>query len=148
GTAVTHIQPVPSGGCSPANVVCNPTSGSNFPNGTTTVNCSATDSCNHTAGCTFNVTVNAPPPERYSTSNVLPPPDGMYVSPQLYHQLYANGIIISNISHRRFTQSEPPPPPGGPQQMHSFGSLVQMMVSMDHGKTFAPASAPAQVLVT
>ncbi len=37
---------------------CNPLSGSTFPRGTTTVNCSATDSSANTATCSFTVTVN------------------------------------------------------------------------------------------
>ena len=37
---------------------CSPTSGSTFPNGTTTVTCSATDSSNNTSTKTFTVTVN------------------------------------------------------------------------------------------
>src|SRR5256714_3842286 len=91
------------------------------------------------------LTVVGCPAERFTTSNVLPPPDGMYVSPQLYHQLYANGIIISNISHRRFTQSEPPPPAGTPPQVHAFGSEVDVELSTDGGHTFTKMSAPAQV---
>ena len=73
----------------------------------------------------------------------LPPP-GQYVSPQQWHAYYAQGIVIRNASHNRFTQSQPPPPPGG-TQVHSFGSQVQLEISMDGGNTFQPASAPASV---
>src|SRR5262249_12670531 len=49
------------GGCPPINVVCNPPSGSTFPPiGITTVNCTAGDSCNSSATCTFTVTVRPP----------------------------------------------------------------------------------------
>ncbi|MBI3843183.1 MAG: HYR domain-containing protein, partial [Planctomycetes bacterium] len=38
-------------------IVCNPPSGSNFPLGTTTVNCSATDNSGNSATCTFDITI-------------------------------------------------------------------------------------------
>jgi hypothetical protein len=41
-------------------VVCNPPSGSSFPGGTTTVNCTATDAAGNSASCSFNVTVLEP----------------------------------------------------------------------------------------
>src|SRR5439155_9372838 len=57
------------------------------------------------------------------------------------------GIIIKDVKHNRFTQSQPPPPPGG-SQVHEFDSQVQFQVSMDNGATFSPASAPAHVRVS
>ena len=42
-------------------VTCLPTSGSLFPVGTTTVNCSATDDASNSSSGSFTVTVNAPP---------------------------------------------------------------------------------------
>jgi parallel beta-helix repeat protein len=44
--------------CGVANVVCLPPSGSTFPLGASTVNCSARDVANNTANCSFTVTVN------------------------------------------------------------------------------------------
>src|SRR6185436_16766237 len=79
---------------------------------------------------------------------LLPPPHGEYISPQRWHQLYANGIIISNISHRRFLQSFPPPPPSpGAVETHSFGSEVDAEVSNDGGHTFIPIMGSADVTV-
>lgn len=49
-------------------VVCNPPSGSAFPLGTTTVNCTASDGFGNTASCSFNVTVYPPPPSVTSLS--------------------------------------------------------------------------------
>jgi hypothetical protein len=43
--------------CPGVTVVCNPPSGSVFPVGTTTVNCTATDAHGNTASCSFTVTV-------------------------------------------------------------------------------------------
>src|SRR5688572_2596471 len=80
-------------------------------------------------------------PRRFNT-NVLPPPEGMYVTPQQFHQAYANGIVISNVTHWRFTGGEPPPPPGGQAQSHSFSSTVAMRVSIPGGQGFQPVSAP------
>ncbi|MBI1803007.1 MAG: T9SS type A sorting domain-containing protein [Ignavibacteriae bacterium] len=76
----------------------------------------------------------------------LPPPPGTYISPQLYHQLYAAGIVIKDVSHSKFTQSQPPPPPGG-TQIHAFNSQVNMQVSLDGGNTYNPMMAPASVVV-
>ncbi|MGH8004731.1 MAG: HYR domain-containing protein, partial [Limisphaerales bacterium] len=47
-----------SNGCPGVTLVCNPPSGSIFPKGTTTVNCTATDVAGNTASCSFTVTVN------------------------------------------------------------------------------------------
>ena len=50
-----------SGGCSPPPMVnAYPPSGSTFPIGTTTVNCTASDTCGGTTNCSFTVTVNPP----------------------------------------------------------------------------------------
>lgn len=57
GATVNYAAPTTNGNC--VNVVCFPPSGSRFSVGTTTVNCTATDSSNQTAPCSFNVTVNA-----------------------------------------------------------------------------------------
>ena len=84
------------------------------------------------------------PKPHFFTTNVLPPGNGVYVSPADFHAAYANGIIIKNVSHKRFTQGLPPPPPGG-TQVHSFGSTVQMDVSLDGGVSFQHVSAPASV---
>ena len=83
--------------------------------------------------------VSAPTP-------LLPPPNGAYVSPQQWHALYANGIVISNVTHKIFTDSHPPPPAGGTEQ-HSFNSVLQMQVSTDSGNTFHTVLAPATVQV-
>src|SRR4029077_15830534 len=65
-------------------------------------------------------TASTTPPQP-GPGNTLPPRNGAYVSPREYHQAYAAGIIISNVSHSYFTQQLPPPPPGG-SQFHNFNS--------------------------
>jgi HYR domain-containing protein len=57
-SAIVGYVVTASGNCPPFTVVCNPTAGSTFPIGTTTVNCTATDSSSGSASCSFNVTVN------------------------------------------------------------------------------------------
>src|SRR5205085_933707 len=69
-----------------------------------------------------------------------------YVSPAQWHAAYANGIYISNVTHRGFTESYPPPPPGG-SQPETFGSTVDGLISMDGGHTFQPFSASANSVV-
>jgi len=54
--SVVNFAPLVSANCQ-ATVVCNPSSGSCFPAGTTTVTCTATDIAGNTAACSF--TVNA-----------------------------------------------------------------------------------------
>src|SRR5206468_1428125 len=74
-------------------------------------------------------------------------PNDLYISPTLYHLALANGIIITNIKHRFFTQSFPAPAPGTSQQ-HHFDSQVDMEVSRDGGNSFSFVRAPAAVDVS
>src|SRR5262249_26234691 len=85
-------------------------------------------------------------PEVSKPNPNLPPLDGNYVSPQKWHALYASGIIITNASHNRFTQTQPPPAPGT-NQTENFGSTVSGLISMNGGTSFQPFSAPANVTV-
>ena len=59
--AVTFTVPKPSGGSAPVTTTCTPTSGFNFPIGSTVVTCNAVDAQQHAASCSFSVTVAAPP---------------------------------------------------------------------------------------
>src|SRR5207248_1472856 len=113
-----------------------------------TVNCTVTSSGGDVVQCSFNVTVlRLVIIPHWFPQLLLPPPHSEYISPQKWHQLYASGIIISNVTHRRFLQSFPPPPPGGAPETHAFGSEVAGEVSMDGGKTFTPFSGDANVVV-
>ena len=78
---------------------------------------------------------------------LLPPPNDLYVSPQQYHLLLQQGIVLRNVRHKLFTQSLPPPDPGG-KATHSFGSQVDLELSTDAGNTFRPMRAPASVTVS
>jgi len=86
-----------------------------------------------------------PAPEQTFPTNTLPPPNGQYVSPQQWHALYAQGIVISNISHKRFTESQPPPPPGQTNN-HTFGSDVEFDL-IRPGQPTVHLTAPASVNV-
>ena len=55
--AIVSYTPTAADNCNPVTVTCTPPSGSSFPIGTTPVNCSATDSSNNSASCSFTVTV-------------------------------------------------------------------------------------------
>jgi uncharacterized repeat protein (TIGR01451 family) len=57
-SAVVNYTTTATDNCGSATVICNPPSGSAFPKGTTTVNCTATDTAGNTASCSFTVTVN------------------------------------------------------------------------------------------
>jgi uncharacterized repeat protein (TIGR01451 family)/uncharacterized repeat protein (TIGR02543 family) len=56
-TVVSYVTPVATDNCPGVAVSCSPPSGSNFPVGTTTVTCTATDTSVNTAQCTLTVTV-------------------------------------------------------------------------------------------
>src|SRR6185295_11782231 len=63
-------------------------------------------------------------------SNLLPPPTDAYISPAKWHALYAQGIVITNVRHKLFTQSLPPPPAGG-SNVHTFDSTLDLQISLD-----------------
>jgi hypothetical protein len=69
---VTYSAPTVSDNCPGAGAPnCNPASGSAFPKGTTTVNCTASDASANTATCSFTVTVNdTQPPLAICPSNI------------------------------------------------------------------------------
>ncbi len=145
--AVVNYTSSASGGCTPPVVNCTPPSGSLFPIGTNIVSCNATDSCGQVANCSFTITVKpVTSAEYFAAQNLLPPPPAVYISPAFWHVLFANGIVIRDIAHRKFTQSLPPPPLGN-SQPHSFGSELDFEVSFDNGATFTPGSGLANVTV-
>jgi hypothetical protein len=145
GAVVMYTDTV-SGGCPPVSVVCNPPSGSTFPIGTTTVTCMASDACGQSANCSFTVTVNAPTPEYFFPQAALPPAGSVYISPELWHVLFAQGIVIRDVRHAKFTQTFPLPPLGT-SQTETFGSALDFEVSYDGGATFQPVSGTANVTV-
>lgn len=58
GVAVSYTAPAAEGGQAPLTVACSPLPGSTFPVGATAVTCTASDSLNRSASCTFGVTVS------------------------------------------------------------------------------------------
>jgi lysophospholipase L1-like esterase len=58
---VTYPGPTVTGGQAPITTVCTPSSGSSFPVGSTTVSCSAIDSLQRPATCSFRVVVTPAP---------------------------------------------------------------------------------------
>jgi hypothetical protein len=86
------------------------------------------------------------PEQSSSVTNTLPPANGAYVSPDQWHALYAQGIILSNVSHLEFTKSQPPPPPGG-TVTETFNSFVNGLISLNNGASFQSFSSPAVVTV-
>jgi hypothetical protein len=89
---------------------------------------------------------HAQPKALFFPTNLLPPPNGTYISPAQYHALYASGIIISNVTHRAFTYSLPPPPLGT-SATHTFNSELDFDLSLNDGASFTRVTAPAQVTV-
>ena len=61
GLAINFDNPSVSDGQGAVSVSCNPRAGTTFPIGTTEVSCTATDTLNRQASCTFNITVNKLP---------------------------------------------------------------------------------------
>jgi lysophospholipase L1-like esterase len=58
GMAINYDTPQVSDGQGSVTVSCSPASGETFPIGTTEVSCTATDTLNRTASCSFSVTVS------------------------------------------------------------------------------------------
>lgn len=56
-SAVVNYAASASDNCSSVNIGCNPPSGSAFQKGTTTVNCTATDTAGNSSACSFTMTV-------------------------------------------------------------------------------------------
>ena len=71
-TAVVAYSTGATDNCPGVTVACSPPSGSAFPLGTTTVNCTATDTSGNTASCSFMVTVTNPNP----VVTITGPPSG------------------------------------------------------------------------
>ncbi len=87
------------------------------------------------------------PKPRFFASNLLPPPNGVYLSAPEAQAVYANGVRIRNVSQKGFSRSLPPPPLGG-AQTHIFSANTEMDVSNDGGATFQHVSAPTNVTVS
>jgi len=71
----------------------------------------------------------------------LPPPDGQYVSPQLYHILTAQGIVISKYLSQTVLRRASRRPPPGATDTHTFNSQVEMDLSQQ-GQPPQHVSAP------
>jgi len=69
--SVTFPTPQTSGGIAPIQVACDRVSGSPFPIGTTTVQCTATDAASTVRACTFTITVTAQASPRLSRTRFL-----------------------------------------------------------------------------
>lgn len=66
---VTYTAPAATDNLAGVTTNCTPASGSSFPVGTTTVQCTATDTSGNTANCSFNVTVTAPNMVQFSEAS-------------------------------------------------------------------------------
>jgi hypothetical protein len=75
------------------------------------------------------------------TNNLIPALAGEYITPQTWWADYANGIVLTNVSHHSFTAAIPPPPPGL-SSSHTFGATLEFDISYDGGLTYRHASAP------
>ena len=81
GAVVNYPAPTVSDNCpGVGSPTCSPASGSFFPRGTTTVNCSVKDASNNMAGCSFTITVNDTQPPTITcpanVTSVSPTPGG------------------------------------------------------------------------
>jgi hypothetical protein len=74
GKVVTYTVTAtdPDDASSALTITCTPTSGSTFPVGTTTVNCTASDPAGNSSSGSFKVTVNPPPPDTTAPTLSLP----------------------------------------------------------------------------
>jgi len=79
------------------------------------------------------------PPPIATTNDNFPQTEGHYSTPAAWFQVYANGIILKDISHDHFSPSGPPPALGNTSN-YNFSSTVDAQISMDGGQTFSPVS--------
>jgi hypothetical protein len=85
-------------------------------------------------------------PPMDSQSQLMPPPIANYVTPAMWHQAFANGIIIKDVNHKLFTASIEPPALGA-TATHSFDSQADFQASIDGGLNFMQMRAPAHTTV-
>ena len=105
---VTYSDPAVSDNCSGVgSPVCNPPSGSTFPQGVTTVNCAVSDSAGNSSNCQFTITVNDDePPTVACPSDILfttPGPSDScgvvdYLTPKPSDNCSADSIVCSPAS--------------------------------------------------
>ena len=109
---VTVTPPQPAGGTAPFNVSCNQPAGSQFPIGTTTVGCTATDSKQRTASCSYTVAVTGPP--RLKVTSFLGFGDSITagtksdpVTLRLIPAAYAYTVLLQTRLRSRYTLQTP-----------------------------------------
>ncbi len=120
-SAVVSFSVSASDNCdSEVSVVCTPASGSAFPLGTTTVNCTATDDDGNQASCSFTVTVkdNEAPAITPAAPTSLWPPNHKYVTftaSQCVVAISDNcaGLSASDVVITQVTSDEPEDATGG-----------------------------------
>ncbi len=120
-SAVVSFSVSASDNCdSEVSVVCSPASGSIFPLGTTTINCTATDDAGNQANCSFTVTVNdnEAPMITPAASSSLWPPNHQYVAftaSQCVTGVSDNcaGLSASDVVITQVTSDEPEDATGG-----------------------------------
>lgn len=109
---VTVTPPQAAGGTSPVNVTCNQPAGSQYPIGSTTVGCTATDARQATASCSFTVAVTGPP--RLRVTNFLAFGDSITagtksdpVTLRLIPADYAYTVLLQKRLATRYTTQTP-----------------------------------------
>jgi lysophospholipase L1-like esterase len=109
---VTVTPPQATGGVAPVNVTCNQPAGSQFPIGTTTVGCTATDAKQTTASCSYTVAVIGPP--RLRVTNFLAFGDSITagtksdpVTLRLIPAAYAYTVLLQTRLGMRYTLQTP-----------------------------------------
>jgi hypothetical protein len=96
------------------------------------------------AGGVGHVEAQAVAPSNPFPTSLLQPATGQYVHDEEWFAYYAMGVVLKDVVVNKFTSSIPPPPPGFTTS-HTCGASVDMMISMDGGATFSPATAPATI---
>ena len=72
-------------------------------------------------------------------TNTVPPLTGQFASTAGWVGRFANGVVISNLVNRAFSDSFPLPP-DLTDPVHSFTSSVDVDISVDGGASFGPYS--------
>ncbi len=87
-----------------------------------------------------------PPKALFFPSNELLPARGLYVAPPQTSIGSANGVVISNLVLRGFSESVPAPPPGTSVAL-TFEAQADFDLQPNGGGAVSPVSLPVELTV-
>ncbi|HXU79602.1 MAG TPA: HYR domain-containing protein, partial [Methylomirabilota bacterium] len=90
--------------------------------------------------CDRAVAQSTPPEALFMTTNLIPPPNGIYVAAPGSRVDFPNGIVLSNILIHDVIPGFTPPS-AGLSVTHTFRGWLDVDISFDHGTNFVHSAA-------